>query len=132
MKVQWIVIANASLERLFRRDSPTDHLVPLATMEYLESRLKGSVLADDYPGRRKEHQLFAREIAERLKTGLAAGKFGTAWLFASSLFLGELKVQLSDAVDKRLQLALDCDLKSFGLAEIKQRLRDQPDFLSNR
>ena len=47
MKVQWIAIANASLARLFRRDSPTDHRVPLATMEHPESRLKGSELADD-------------------------------------------------------------------------------------
>ena len=145
MQAQWIVVANASLARLFRRDSPTDHLVPLTTLEHPESRLKGSELADDRPGReatdhssggnryeprsdvrRKEHQRFAREIAERLETGLAAGEFSTLWLFASSPFLGELKAQLSDAVDKRLQLALDSDLTSFGLAEIEQRLRDQP------
>ena len=30
MKVQSILVANASLARLFRRDSPTDPLVPLA------------------------------------------------------------------------------------------------------
>lgn len=74
--------------------------------------------------RRKEHQRFAREIAERLEAGLAAGEFSALWLFASSPFLGELKAQLSDAVDKRVQLALDSDLTSFGLAEIEQRLRD--------
>ena len=145
MKSQWILVANASVARLFRRDSPTDPLVPLTTMEHPESRLKGSELADDRPGheatdnssggnryeprsdvRRKEHQRFAREIAERLETGLAAGEFSALWLFASSPFLGELKAQLSDAVDKRLQFALDSDLTSFGLAEIEQRLRDQP------
>ena len=150
MKVQWIVVANASLARLFSRDSPTDPLVPLATMKHPESRLKGSELADDRPGheatdnssggnryvprsdvRRKEHQRFAREIAERLETGLVAGEFSTLWLFASSPFLGELKEQLSDAVDKRLQFALDSDLTSFGLAEIEQRLRDQPGSSSN-
>ena len=150
MKVQWIVVANASLARLFSRDSPTGPLAPLATMEHPESRLKGSELADDRPGheatdnssggnryeprsdvRRKEHQRFAREIAERLETGLAAGEFSTLWLFASSPFLGELKEQLSDAVDKRLQFALDSDLTSFGLAEIEQRLRDQPGLASN-
>ena len=91
MKVQWIVVANASLARLFRRDSPTDPLVPLTTMEHPES--------------------------------------STLWLFASSPFLGELKAQLSDAIDKRLQLALDSDLTSFGLAEIEQRLRDQRGFI---
>ena len=145
MKPQWILVANASLAHLFSRDSPTDPLVPLATMEHAESRLKGSELADDRPGheatdnnnsggnryeprsdvRRKEHQRFAREIAERLETGLAAGEFSTLCLFALSPFLGELKSQLSDAVEKRLQVALDSDFTSFGLAEIEQRLRDQ-------
>jgi protein required for attachment to host cells len=143
MKPQWILVANASLAHLYRRDSPTDPLVSLATMEHPESRLKGSQLADDRPGheatdnspggnrfeprsdvRRKEHQRFAREIAARLDAGLAAGEFDTLWLFASSPFLGELKAQLSDAVDKRVQFALDSDLTALGLAEIEQRLHD--------
>ena len=150
MKVQWILVANASVARLFSRDSPTDPLVALATMEHPESRLKGIELANDRPGheatdhssggnryeprsdvRRKEHQRFAREIAARLETGLAAGEFSTLCLFASSPFLGELKAQLSEAVNKRLQTALDSDLTSFGLAEIEQRLGDQPAPSSN-
>ena len=144
MQAQCIVVANASRARLFRRDSPTDPLVAMTTMEHPESRLKGSELADDRPGheatdhssggnrfeprsdvRRKEHQRFAREIGQRLDAGLAANEFSSLWLFASSPFLGELKAQLSDAVDKRIHLALDTDLTSFGLAEIEQRLRDQ-------
>ena len=110
-------------------------------LEHPESRLKASQLADDRPGheatdnssggnryeprsdvRRKEHQRFAREIAHRLDAGLAAGQFSTLWLFASSPFLGELKAQLSDAVNKRVHLALDSDLSALGLAEIEQRL----------
>ena len=150
MKPQWILTANASLARLFSRDSPTDHLVPLATMEHPESRLKGSQLADERPGheatdhssggnryeprsdvRRKEHLRFAREIARRLDAALDADEFSTLCIFASSPFLGELKAQLSDAVDKRVQLALDSDLTSFGVAEIEQRVRDQLDVSSN-
>ena len=141
MKRQWILLANASHARLLSRDSATDPLVPLATLEHPESRLKASQLADDRPGheatdnssggnryeprsnvRRKEHQRFAREIAHRLDSGLAAGEFGALWLFASSPFLGELKAQLSDAVNKRVHLALDSDLTALGLAEIEQRL----------
>ena len=141
MKRQWILLANASHARLLSRDSATDPLVPLATLEHPESRLKASQLADDRPGheatdnssggnryeprsdvRRKEHQRFAREIAHRLDAGLAAGEFNAVWLFASSPFLGELKAQLSDAVNKRVHLALDSDLTALGLAEIEQRL----------
>ena len=141
MKRQWILLANASHARLLSRDSATDPLVQFATLEHPESRLKASQLADDRPGheatdnssggnryeprsdvRRKEHQRFAREIAQRLDTGLAAGQFSALWLFASSPFLGELKAQLSDAVNKRVHLALDSDLTALGLAEIEQRL----------
>ncbi len=143
MKRQWILLANASHARLLSRDSATDPLVALATLEHPESRLKASQLADDRPGheatdnssggnryeprsdvRRKEHQRFAREIAHRLDAGLAAGEFNAVWLFASSPFLGELKAQLSDAVNKRVHLALDSDLTALGLAEIEQRLLD--------
>ena len=134
-------MANASHARLLSRDSATDPLVQFATLEHPESRLKASQLADDRPGheatdnssggnryeprsdvRRKEHQRFAREIAQRLDTGLAAGQFSALWLFASSPFLGELKAQLSDAVNKHMHLALDSDLTALGLAEIEQRL----------
>ena len=143
MQPQWILVANASHARLFSRASPTDPLVPFATMEHPESRLKGSELASDRPGheatdhssggnryeprsdvRRKEHQRFAREIAHRLDTALAGAEFSALWIFASSPFLGELKAQLSDAVDKHVQLAHDSDLTSLGLAEIEQRLRE--------
>ena len=143
MKPQWILLANASHARLFSRDSPTEPLTLLSTMEHPESRLKGSQLADDRPGheacdnssggnryeprsdvRRKEHQRFALEIARRLEAGLTAGEFSELWLFASSPFLGEPKAQLREAVDKRVQLALDSDLTALGLAEIEQRLLD--------
>jgi len=141
MKPHWILVANASHARIFSRESPTAPLIPLANMEHPESRLKGSDLADDRPGheatdhssggnryeprsdvRRKEHQRFAHEIAERLDAGLAAQEFNTLWLCASNPFMGELKAQLSDAVDKHVHLALETDLTSFGLAEIEQRL----------
>jgi len=136
-------VANASRARLFRRDSQTAPLLALATLEHAESRLKASQLADDRPGReaadnssggnsyaphsdvrRKEHQRFAREIGQRLDAGLAAGEFDALWLFASNPFLGELKAQLSEAVGKRVHVALDSDLTALGLAEIEQRLRD--------
>ena len=100
MKRQWILLANASHARLLSRDSATDPLVPLATLEHPESRLKASQFADDRPGheatenssggdryeprsdvRRKEHQRFAREITHRLDAGLAADEFSTLWLF---------------------------------------------------
>ena len=143
MKRQWILLANASHARLLSRDSAAVPLIPVETMEHPESRLKASQLSDDRPGheatdnssggnryeprsdvRRKEHQRFAREIAHRLDTALADGAFSELWLFASSPFLGELKAQLSGAVNKCLEHALDSDLTALGLSEIGKRLLD--------
>ncbi len=143
MKTEWILVGNAAHARLFRRDSPSEPLVPLVSLEHPQSRLKGSELADDRPGReatdnsrgsnrfephsdvrRKEHRRFAREIAQRLDAGLAANEFGALQIYASSPFLGELKAVLSDAVAQRVKVAHDTDLGALGLAEIEHRLRD--------
>jgi protein required for attachment to host cells len=142
-KTEWILVGNAAHVRLFRRDSPSKPLVPLATLEHPQSRLKGRQLAEDRPGRhatdnshggnhfephsdvhRKEHERFAREIGARLDAGLAADGFVALWIFASSPFLGELKAALSDAVAQRVAVAHDTDLSALGLAEIEHRLRD--------
>lgn len=143
MKHQWILLANASHARLRSRNSAAEPLISFETMEHLQNRLKGSQLSDDQPGHeatnhssggnryeprtdvpRKEHQRFAPEIAHRLDAGLADGAFSVLWLFASSPFLGELKAQLSDAVNKRVQRALDSDLTTLGFSEIEPRLLD--------
>ncbi|KWT73313.1 Protein required for attachment to host cells [Variovorax sp. WDL1] len=141
MKDQWILVANASIARLFRRGSASEALVPVETMTHRESRLKASELAHDRPGReandnssganrfeprsdvrRKEHLRFAHEISERLDKGLAAGEFGSLLVFASSPFLGELRALLSEPVEKHLKLALNTDLAGLDMAEIESRL----------
>jgi protein required for attachment to host cells len=142
MKTQWIIVANASLARLFKRDSPSDPLIALPTMEHRESRLKGSELTNDRAGHeatdhssggnrfeprtdphRKEHQRFAHEIAERLDTGLAEDAFKSLWICASDPFLGELKAALSDAVRHRLQHTVGSDFTSLGVDELERRLQ---------
>jgi protein required for attachment to host cells len=141
MKDQWILVANASVARLFRRGSVAEALCPMATMTHQESRLKAAELAEERPGReatdnsrganrfeprsdvrRKEHLRFAHEISERLDKGLAAGEFDSLLVFASNPFLGELRALLIKAVEKRVTLALNNDLTALGLAEIEARL----------
>jgi protein required for attachment to host cells len=142
MKTEWILLANAAIARLFRRDSPGEPLIPLETLEHPQSRLKGSQLTRDRAGheatdhssggnryeprddaRGKEHRHFARELAERLNAGLANREYGVLRIFASNPFLGELKAQLSPAVARQLHAAVDLDMTSLGLAEIEDRLR---------
>ena len=143
MKPDWIVVANASLVRFFKRDSPTDPLVALPTMEHPESRLMGHDLSADRSGReatdnsyggnrfeprsdprRKEHRRFAREIAARLDDALAQDAFKSLVICASDPFLGELQAALSEAVRQRLQCTVDRDFTSFGVSELEQRLHD--------
>lgn len=143
MNTQWIVVANASLARFFKREAPGNPLVALPTMAHAESRLKGHELVDDRPGheatdnssggnrfeprsdpRRREHERFARQIAEHLDDALAKGSFASLWICASDPFLGELRAALSDAVARRLQHTADRDYTALGLAELEQRLHD--------
>lgn len=141
MKSQWIVVANASLARFFKRDAPDEPLVPLLNLQHPQSRAKGSNLARERPGReavdgsaganhfeprtdprRKEHQRFAHEVAARLDDALASSQFNSLCLFASAPFLGELKAELSDAVLHRMQLSIDSDFTSLGLQELERRV----------
>jgi protein required for attachment to host cells len=141
MKDQWILVANASVARLFRRGSATEPLTPVATMTHQKSRLKTAELAADRPGReatdysrganrfeprsdarRKEHLRFAHEISERLDHGLAAGEFDSLLIFASNPFLGELRALLNEAVERRVRLWLNNDLTALGIAQIEARL----------
>lgn len=142
MKTQWIVVANASQARLFKRDSTSGPLIAMTPMTHPASRLKGSELADDRPGReatdnspggnrfeprsdprRKERRRFAQEIADRLDDALGAGDFKSLWICASDPFLGELKLELSEAVRHRLQGTTDSDFTSFDADEIERRLQ---------
>lgn len=140
-KPEWIVVANASLARFFSRAQPDAPLVPVATLQHDESRMKVSELVADRTGhedndshrggatyeprtdpRRKEHQRFAHEVAQRIDQGLAAGDFAGLTILASASFLGDLKAQLSDAATKALRASHDVDLTSENTRELVAHL----------
>lgn len=141
MKAQWIVIANAASARIFRREGSAAPLTPVAVLTHAPSRMHASALEPDRSGsqasdysygmnhfeprtdtRHKEHQRFAKEIAERLDAGVKAGEFDALTLFASNPFMGELKAQLSEAVSQRVKATLNNDLSHVGLAELDRRI----------
>lgn len=142
-KPEWIVVANASLARLFSRAHPDGPLVPLATLQHGESRMKVSDLVPDRAGhedsdnhtggtsyeprtdpKRKEHQRFAQEIAQRIDQALAAGACTSVTILASAPFLGELREHLSDAATQALSGSHDTDLTSRTTHELAQRLAE--------
>jgi len=136
-----IVIANASIARLFDRDADNGGLVTVATLQHVESRLPGRGLADDRPGheatdrggshglqprhdvRRLEHTKFAHDIAATLRHRFAGNEFQALWLVASNPFLGELRAAMDPPVLATVRITQASDLTSFGLLEIEERLR---------
>lgn len=144
MNAEAYVIANASQARLMVRSEPGGPLRAVVTLEHPESRLTGRELADDRMGqaladqrggagtvyepktdtRRKEHVRFAREVAQRLKSGLRAGEFDTIVLLASSPFLGELKGALDGELQRIVRMAVDVDLTSYNHRDLEQRVAD--------
>jgi protein required for attachment to host cells len=144
----WLVIANASRARVLedsglqgakRRATPYVHVADLV---HPQSRQKGMALDDDRPGhahaegggqagtsyaphtdpRQREHDRFAREVAQMLDEGIAAHRCAGLVLVASSPFLGQLKVHLGEQARKAIVHTLDADYTSLTDAELAARL----------
>ena len=138
-----ILIANAAHARLFKQ-ARGEPLELLESFEHPQSRIKAGLLADapagrgksdrsssgaGYPPRmdakHKEHLRFARELAGALERQVQQGRFGALALFASSPFLGGLKAELADAVQRILHSTHDVDLTSVGMAELGPRIKQE-------
>lgn len=144
----WLVIANASRARVLedsglqgakRRAAPYAHVADLV---HPQSRQKGMTLDDDRPGhahaegggqagtsyaphtdpRQREHDRFAREVAQMLDEGIAAHRCAGLVLVASSPFLGHLKAHLGEQAKKAIVHTLDADYTSLTDAELAARL----------
>lgn len=140
MKPNWILIANATNARLFQHEGDGP-IVLFASFPHPESRSKVSELAGDRAGhersdrsyggtsyeprmdaKRKEHERFARQVAEYLEQAALQNTFASLAVFAASPFLGELKAHLGDATRKLVSGAHDVDLTSVGVTELKRRI----------
>lgn len=143
MKPDWILVANSAHARLLEREtgSPT---VVVQSFQHPQSRLKTSDLVTDHAGhedtdrsyggssfqprtepKRKEHERFARELADFLEQAAGDGRYRAVMLFASSPFLGELKAELGSATQRLLASTHDMDLTSFGLSELERRIEHE-------
>ncbi|MGV3569390.1 MAG: host attachment protein [Ramlibacter sp.] len=142
-KPEWILVANASTARLFRREA-AGPLTAVGTFAHPRSRGRSSTLGDDKAGRelsgrafgaaafeprvdaqRKEHLLFARELGDLLEATALEGRYGSLRLFAGSPFLGELKQALGSATQRLLAGAHDVDLTHVGPTELANRVREE-------
>lgn len=140
MKPDWILIANSTRARLLQKER-NERVTELEDFVHPQGRMKVSDLVDDRAGhestdrsyggasyqprtgvKQKEHQRFARELADFLERQAQSGSYRSLALFASSPFLGELKAELGTATSKLLSGSHDLDLTSVGVAELGPRL----------
>lgn len=146
MTTTWFVVANAARARICAQDEPGGRLREVGDYVHPASRQSGAELGTERPGQghrgqgatapggtafepradvhRKEHERFARELAQAVSAGLAAGKVQALVVAASSPFLGELKAQLGPAASQALVSTLAHDLTALDLRELGQRLAE--------
>ena len=137
----WVLVANAARARCFARDEENNAMRELASFVHPASRMKGQALDDDRGGlvhkgvastqfqphtdpHDKEHEKFAREIAQYLDEAALAHRYPALTLLASAPFLGELRAQLSPATQKLLRTIAALDLTAFEGAELEQRVAE--------
>lgn len=108
MSITWILVANASLAKLYANLGPNKGLKLVKELIHPESRQKNSELVTDRPGRAtavglgagsmqpqtqpKQHEarVFAQEIAQELYRGRATNAFKRAIIVAPPAFMGML------------------------------------------
>lgn len=142
----WLVIANAARARVLEEsDAPEGRVgayIHVADLVHPQSRQKGAALADDRPGhveglghglgsasyvprtdpREREHDRFAREVAQMLDQGVAARRCAGLVLVASSPFLGHLKAHLGEQARQAIVYTLDADYTALEDRALAQRL----------
>jgi protein required for attachment to host cells len=93
--------------RTFQSASPTRHAMqPHTTPEQ----------------RNREH--FARELVERLQSGVNQHRFGQLLLVAPPAMLGELRSHLDDGLRERVIAELDKDLTKISSHELPEHLKE--------
>lgn len=108
MAITWILVANASLARLYENLGPNKGLKLVKELIHPESRLKNSELVTDRPGamastgngqgaklpqtepKTHEAKVFAQELAQELYQGRTQNAFRRAIVFAPPAFMGML------------------------------------------
>lgn len=141
MKSTWVLIANASQARCCARENANSPWTEVAKFEDVWGRAKGSDLSEDRSGyegtslsrggtsytprvdaKKKEHESFARQLANYLNEAVGARRCEEIVIFASNPFLGEVKAFLNEHASRALGRTLAIDLTSFTGPELARRI----------
>jgi len=136
VSIHAILVANASLARLFLRSSSLQPWVEIQDWWHAEGRMHARDLARSSLGhslegrtslaphteiRHHERAVFARELAQGLDQSMTLDQWQRLEIFASNPFLGELLAQLGSQVQKRVCAAHPLDWTALSPQEIEFR-----------
>jgi len=141
MKITWVLIANASQARCYTREHANSPWTEVAEFKDAWGRAKGSDLSEDRSGyegtsqsrggtaytprldaKKKEHEGFARQLANYLNEAVGAHRCEELVIFASNPFLGEVKSFLDEHARRALGRTMPIDLTSFAGPELSRRI----------
>ncbi|HET7315384.1 host attachment protein [Salinisphaera sp.] len=140
MAKQWIVVADAAAARLFSRenagslarveafyhDQSRKHEGDLRTGgkgEVEDSAAHGRHQADPQTRTSEKHEdIFAKQVAARLKSGLNDNAFDELVLVAAPQFLGRLRDHLDSPLSRHVVATIDKDWTNQKDSEIEKHL----------
>ena len=140
MATTWILIANASVARLYANHGVKKGLELIKEFSHPESREKSSELVSDRPGHNQGHGnghgsfvpatqpkqneagRFAQELAKELEQGRANNIYDRIILIASSPFIGLLNSRFSNHVRDLITDSIEKDYTKLAQHELPGRL----------
>ncbi len=143
MAITWILVANASLAKLYANLGPNKGLTLVKELIHPESRRKNSDLVSDRPGSMganggggggggtmrpqtepKEHEakIFAQEIAQQLYQGRAKNSYRRAILVAPPAFMGMLNTVIDGPTAQLITDRFEKDYTKTPEPELSERL----------
>lgn len=144
MNKQWIVVSDAAEARIFSRDAANTDLTLVDTLEHHETRAHEGDLRTGGKGRshdmagsgerqsdpqtttiEKHADIFAKQLAQRLKSGLNDDAFTELVIAADPSFLGRLREQLDGPLEKCVAHTIDKNWAQHDAGQIRKQLDNQ-------
>jgi protein required for attachment to host cells len=136
MSVTWIVVANASLAKLYENQGPRKGLQLLKEMAHPESREKAANLVSDRVGnfqgsgsysqhtdpKHIEMDRFALELANELETGRVSNAFSRLVLVSSAPFIGRVRQHLTEHVKGKISDTIEKDYTKLNIKDLTDHI----------
>ena len=136
----WIVVADSSRARIFTAETGRSPMVEAQTMAHPAARLHEGDMVSDRAGRewdgsatshemngdmgakQEEEVRFANEVCHVLESGRTDGQFDKLYIIAAPRFLGTLRKQLSNSLQKLVSAEIPKNLAEHDISDIRIHL----------